>query len=59
MVQVFLDKHPELYQTSLERADLRLMLLAVIIGMTGWATLARLFAGGNDETLHARLRVSG
>ena len=42
MVQVFLDKHPELYQTSLERADLRLMLLAVIIGMTGWATLARL-----------------
>lgn len=42
MVQVFLDKHPELYRTSLERADLRLMLLAVIIGMTGWATLARL-----------------
>lgn len=42
MVQVFLDKNPEWYQTSLERADLRLMLLALIIGMTGWATLARL-----------------
>ena len=42
MVQVFLDKNDVWYQTSLERADLRLMLLAVIIGMTGWATLARL-----------------
>ena len=42
MVTVFLDEHPALYQTSLERADLKLMLLAVIIGMTGWATLARL-----------------
>lgn len=42
MVQVFLDKNDGWYQTSLERADLRLMLLAVIIGMTGWATLARL-----------------
>lgn len=42
MVQVFLDKNPGLYQTGLERADLRLMLLATIIGMTGWATLARL-----------------
>lgn len=42
MVTVFLDEHPDLYQTSLERADLKLMLLAVIIGMTGWATLARL-----------------
>lgn len=42
MVTVFLDKHPDYYQTSLERADLKLFLLAVIIGMTGWATLARL-----------------
>lgn len=42
MVQVFLDKNDGWYQTSLERSDLRLMLLAVIIGMTGWATLARL-----------------
>ncbi len=42
MVTVFLDKHPDYYQTSLERADLKLFLLAVIIGMTGWSTLARL-----------------
>ncbi len=42
MATVFLDKHPDYYQTSLERADLKLLLLAVIIGMTGWATLARL-----------------
>jgi peptide/nickel transport system permease protein len=42
MAQVFMDKHPDWWPTGLERADMRLFLLAVIIGMTGWATLARL-----------------
>ena len=42
MATVFLDKHPEFFETSLERADLRLMMLACIIGVTGWSTLARL-----------------
>lgn len=42
MIQVFIDKNPGLYETGLERADLRLFLLAVIIGVTGWAGLARL-----------------
>ncbi len=42
MIQVFIDKNPQLYETGLERADVRLFLLAVIIGVTGWATLARL-----------------
>ncbi len=42
MIQVFIDGHPGLYETSLERADLRLFMLALIIGLTGWATLARL-----------------
>ena len=42
MAQVFMDKHPGWWPTGLERADMRLFLLAVIIGMTGWATLARL-----------------
>lgn len=42
MVQVFIDKNPQLYATGLERADLRLFLLAAIIGMTSWAGLARL-----------------
>lgn len=42
MIQVFIDGHPDLYETGLERADLRLFMLSLIIGITGWATLARL-----------------
>lgn len=42
MIQVFIDSHPGVYATGLERADLRLFMLSVIIGLTGWATLARL-----------------
>lgn len=42
MIQVFIDTNPSLYQTGLERADLRLFSLSVIIGVTSWAGLARL-----------------
>lgn len=42
MIQVFIDKNPTLFETGLERADVRLLLLAVILGVTGWAQLARL-----------------
>jgi len=42
MIQVFIDKNPQLFDTGLERADVRLFLLAVILGITGWAGLARL-----------------
>ncbi len=42
MIQVFIDKNPQVFQTGLERADVRLFLLSVILGVTGWATLARL-----------------
>lgn len=42
MVQVFIDKNPTAFATGLERADMRLFLLAAIIGMTSWAGLARL-----------------
>lgn len=42
MVQVFIDKHPDLYETGLERADLKLFLLCMILGVTGWAGLCRL-----------------
>jgi peptide/nickel transport system permease protein len=51
MVQVFLDQHPELFETSLERADLKIVLLCVILGVTGWAGLCRLVRG---ETLKLR-----
>jgi peptide/nickel transport system permease protein len=42
MMQVFIDKHPDLFETGAERADVRLFLLCVILGLTGWATLCRL-----------------
>jgi peptide/nickel transport system permease protein len=51
MVQVFIDEHPELFETGAERADLKLLLLCVILGVTGWATLARLVRG---ETMKLR-----
>ncbi|MEF7615836.1 ABC transporter permease [Aquincola sp. MAHUQ-54] len=51
MVQVFLDKHPELFETGAERADLKLFLLCVVLGATGWAGLCRLLRG---ETLKLR-----
>ena len=51
MVQVFLDKHPDLFETGAERADVKLFLLCVILGLTGWADLCRLLRG---ETLKLR-----
>jgi peptide/nickel transport system permease protein len=51
MVQVFLDKNPEMFETGVERSDLKIFLLCVILGLTGWATLCRLVRG---ETLKLR-----
>ncbi len=51
MVQVFLDKNPEAFETGVERSDLKIFLLCVILGLTGWATLCRLVRG---ETLKLR-----
>jgi peptide/nickel transport system permease protein len=51
MVQVFLDKHPELFETGVERSDLKLFLLCAVLGLTGWAGLCRLLRG---ETLKLR-----
>lgn len=51
MVQVFLDKHPELFETGAERSDLKLFLLCTVLGFTGWAGLCRLLRG---ETLKLR-----
>lgn len=51
MVQVFLDNHPELFETGAERADLKLFLLCTVLGLTGWAGLCRLLRG---ETLKLR-----
>lgn len=51
MMQVYIDEHPELFETGAERADLRLFLLCVILGVTGWASLCRLLRA---ETLKLR-----
>ncbi len=51
MVQVFIDKHAELFETGLERADLKLFLLCAVLGLTGWAGLCRLLRA---ETLKLR-----
>lgn len=51
MVQVFLDKHPERFETALERADLKILMLCLILGLTGWAGLCRLVRA---ETLKLR-----
>jgi peptide/nickel transport system permease protein len=42
MVQVYLDKHAELYETGVERADLKLFLLCIVLGATSWPGLCRL-----------------
>jgi peptide/nickel transport system permease protein len=51
MVQVFLDKNPEMFETGAERSDLKMFLLCLILGITGWSTLCRLIRG---ETLKLR-----
>ncbi len=51
MVQVALDKHPDWFETGLERADLKIFLLCAILGLTGWAGLCRLVRA---ETLKLR-----
>lgn len=45
MMQVQIDTHPELFPTAAQRADLRLLFLCVILGLTSWTGLARLLRG--------------
>ena len=45
MMQVYMDKHAEIFETGAERADVRIFLLCVIVGVTGWAGLCRLLRG--------------
>ncbi|MEO6983898.1 MAG: ABC transporter permease [Paralcaligenes sp.] len=51
MMQVYIDNNPDLFVTVATRADLRLFLLCVILGLTGWAGLCRLLRA---ETLKLR-----
>jgi peptide/nickel transport system permease protein len=45
MMQVWIETHPELFETVTARADLRLVFLCVILGITSWTGLARLLRG--------------
>ncbi|MEW6689488.1 MAG: ABC transporter permease [Pseudomonadota bacterium] len=48
MVQVYMDRHPEYFPTAAQRADFRLLMVCIILGLTSWTGLARLLRG---ETL--------
>jgi len=51
MMQVTIETHPHWFDTSAARADLRLVFLCVILGVTSWTGLCRLLRG---ETLKLR-----
>ena len=51
MMQVTIDTHPQWFDNSASRADLRLVFLCLILGVTSWTGLCRLLRG---ETLKLR-----
>jgi len=50
-IAVYIESHPELFSTALERADIRLLALCLILGVLGWTGLARILRA---ETLKLR-----
>ena len=44
-MQVWIETHPELFATTDKRADVRLLALCVILGITSWTGLCRLLRG--------------
>jgi peptide/nickel transport system permease protein len=50
-VDLFIANNPDLFETVVERADLRLLFLCMILGITSWTGLCRLLRG---ETLKLR-----
>ena len=51
MIQVFIDKNPQFFETGIERSDIKLLFLCLIVGITEFATMCRLVRG---ETLKLR-----
>ena len=45
MLQVFMANNPEYFETTVERADIRLLFLCIILGITSWTGLCRLLRG--------------
>ncbi len=45
MLQVYMTNHAEEFESLVERADLRLLFLCIILGVTSWTGLCRLLRG--------------
>jgi len=45
MLQVYISNHPDQFETTVERADIRLLFLCIILGITSWTGLCRLLRG--------------
>lgn len=45
IVQVYIESNPQLFDTAAARADIRLLALCLIMGVTSWTGLARLLRG--------------
>ncbi|MDC4224662.1 MAG: ABC transporter permease [Candidatus Manganitrophus sp.] len=45
MLQVYMDQHADAFASAARRADLRLLVLCMILGVTGWTGLCRLLRG--------------
>ncbi|MEE9343835.1 MAG: ABC transporter permease [Gammaproteobacteria bacterium] len=45
MLQVYMANHPDMFETMAERADMRLLFLCAILGVTSWTGLCRLLRG--------------
>ena len=50
-LQVYVSNHPDSFHSATERADIRLLSLCLILGVTSWTSLCRLLRG---ETLKLR-----
>ncbi|MDH5545348.1 MAG: ABC transporter permease [Gammaproteobacteria bacterium] len=51
MMQVYIANHPDMFETELQRTDVKLFFLCVILGITSWTGLCRMLRG---ETLKLR-----
>jgi ABC-type dipeptide/oligopeptide/nickel transport system ATPase subunit len=58
MMQVVIDTHPQWFSTAAERADLRLLALCFILGITSWTGLCRLLRG-DAEAARAGIHPGG
>lgn len=44
-IDVYIENHPNLFETAIERADLKLLALCAVLGITSWTGLCRLLRG--------------